>query len=852
MIKRLIPALLCLLAIFLSSCTGGGSTSIPGSGTLRVIINDKIDSQRGIEPAKLEVDHYVISGSSREGAVLGPVSLSSGETTEEFTLESGNWTIEAEAIAIHDGENYSIGGGKKDITITPGSVVPCSIVIAEYSEDGSLLFNLSVTDASITTLNAEIYKADNTLLKTLNLDRNEDSIFTGRADLTPGFYMVKICSSEDTPLFDETVRIWSNIETVFKGSYDGTSFDITIVDEIISTPEIQLSTLESVAANGVLKASALTNLEGCSFSWSINGKMIEGEKDSELSYGLTENIYQEGDAIRVTVFISRGDIIWSASSKLKITDEIGLPENVNITSTGGVELDYGKAVDFTFSGDFPAATEFKWKINDSEITPNGYKPSSLGKLAVTLEARYNGETKEYPQEMTVSPVVSISIPSDSIEAGGKLDIKIEECLPEDADLLIIMRFQDGTEKEYSISDGTITIAEDSPEGMATVLWEITDENDITYEGEIKEIEITAPTSSVWPEVNTDESYGGSKEEKAKITSQILSSLSNLVKPNDPMQLPEVSMDGDMMIINGLKLGDYTLWGRINNGATVQDYRVKDQEDNVFSIHIKAAGTTGEDVLATFNGVDITAELQKLMEEDPIEDLGTDDIHFPSWLVGNEYMGLFHIFGAKDVPAVVSFGENDFQLRTAAGVSGSLSSMYQGRKIISQKANSKKWIVTMEMTLYTISYEISSTADGISIWYESSYTETDSQSFPMTRVSGEGILETSSLTLPSWMHGKYEGYVEEYGNSEVEISASDFKVTPEHGTETGYSDWYEGWNIIAQWSYEDIFLLTVAPSSNYRQACYMVTREENGSLGVKCDIDLSDGYNPGYDLMLNKI
>ena len=521
-------------------------------------------------------------------------------------------------------------------------------------------------------------------MKTLNLDRNEDSIFTGRADLTPGFYLVRICSSEDTPLFDETVRIWSNIETVFKGSYDGTSFDITIVDEIISTPEIQLSTLESVAANGVLKASALTNLEDCSFSWSINGKMIEGEKDSELSYGLTENIYQEGDAIRVTVFISRGDIIWSASSKLKITDEIGLPENVNITSTGGVELDYGNAVDFTFSGDFPAATEFKWKINGSEITPNGYIPSSLGKLAVTLEARYNGKTKEYTQEMTVSPVVSISIPSDSIEAGEKLDIAIEECLPEDADLLIIMRFQDGTKKEYSISDGTITIAEDSPEGMATVLWEITDENDITYEGEIKEIEITAPTSSVWPEVNTDESYGGSKEEKAKITSQILSSLSNLVKPNDPMQLPEVSMDGDMMIINGLKLGDYTLWGRINNGATVQDYRVKDQEDNVFSIHIKAAGTTGEDVLATFNGVDITAELQKLMEEDPIEDLGTDDIHFPSWLVGNEYMGLFHIYGAEDVPAVVSFGENDFQLRTAAGVSGSLSSMYQGRKIISQK------------------------------------------------------------------------------------------------------------------------------------------------------------------------
>ena len=852
MIKRLIPALLCLLAIFLSSCTGGGSTSIPGSGTLRVIINDKIDSQRGIEPAKLEVDHYVISGSSREGAVLGPVSLASGETTEEFTLESGNWTIEAEAIAIHDGENYNIGGGKKDITITPGSVAQCSIVIAEYSEDGSLLFNLSVTDASITTLNAEIYKADNTFLKTLNLDRNEDSIFTGRADLTPGFYLVRICSSEDTPLFDETVRIWSNIETVFKGSYDGTSFGITIVDEIISTPEIQLSTLESVAANGVLKASALTNLEDCSFSWSINGKMIEGEKDSELSYGLTENIYQEGDAIRVTVFISRGDIIWSASSELSIAAEIGLPGNVNITSTGGVALDYGKAVDFTFSGDFPAATKFKWKINDSEITPNGYIPSSLGKLVVTLEARYNGETNEYTQEMTVSPVVSISIPSDSIEAGEKLDITIEECLPEDADLLIIMRFQDGTEKEYSISDGTITIAEDSPEGMATVLWEITDENDITYEGDIKEIEITAPTSSVWPEVNTDESYGGSKEEKAKIAAQILSDLSNLATSNVLMQLPEVSIDGDMMIINGLKLGDYTLWGRINNGATVQDYRVKDQEDKVFSIHIKAAGTTGEDVLATFNGVDITAELQKLMEEDPMEDLGTDDIHFPSWLVGNEYMGLFHIFGAKDVPAVVSFGENDFQLRTAAGVSGSLSSMYQGRKIISQKANSKKWTVTMEMTLYTISYEISSTADGISIWYESSYTETDSQSFPMTRVSGEGILETSSLILPSWMHGKYEGYVEEYGNSKVEISASDFKVTPELGTETGYSDWYEGWNIIAQWSYEDIFLLTVAPSSNYRQACYVVTREENGSLGVKCDINLSDGYNPGYDLMLNKI
>lgn len=851
MIKRLILALLCLLAIFLPSCTGGGSTSMPGSGTLRVIINDKIDSQRGIEPAKLEVDHYVISGSSREGALLGPVSLASGESTEEFTLESGNWTIEAEAIAIHDGESYSIGGGKDDITITPGSVVQCSIVIAEYSEDGSLLFNLSVSDASIATLNAEIYKADNTLLKTLNLDRNEDGIFAGRADLAPGFYMVRICSSEDNPLFDETVRIWSNIETVFKGSYDGTSFDITIVDEIISTPEIQLSTPESVAANGVLKASAHTNLEGCSFSWSINGKMIEGEKGSELSYGLTGNTYQKGDVIRVTVFISRGDIIWSASSEPKITDEIGLPENVNITSTGGTELDYGNAVDFIFSGDFPAATEFIWKINDSEITPNGYTPSSLGKLVVTLEASYNGEKKEYTREMTVSPVVSISIPSDSIEAGGKLNITIEECLPGDADLLIITKFQDGTEKEYSISDGTITIAEDSPKGMATVLWKIIDVAGGTYEGEIKEIEITAPTS-VWPEVNTDESYGGSKEEKAKIAAQILSHLSNLATSNGLMQLPEVSIDGDMMIINGLKLGDYTLWGKMNNGATMQDYRVKDREDNVFSIHIEATGTTEEDVLATFNGVDITDELRKLMEEDPMEDLGTDDIHFPSWLVGNEYMGLFHIFGAEDVPSLVSFEENDFQLRTAAGRSGSLSSMYQGRKIISQKANSKKWTVTLEMTLYTISYEISSTADGISIWYKSSYTETDSQSFPMTRVSGEGILGTSSLTLPSWMHGKYEGYVEEYGNSEVEISASDFKVTPELGNETGYSKWYKGWNIIAQWSYEDIFLLTIAPSDNSRQTCYVATGGENGSLGVKCDIDLNDGYNPGYDVMLSKI
>lgn len=824
---------------------------MPGSGTLRVIINDKIDSQRGIEPAKLEVDHYVISGSSREGAVLGPVSLASGETTEEFTLESGNWTIEAEAIAIHDGENYSIGGGKKEVTITPGSVAQCSIEIAEYSEDGSLLFNLSVTEASITTLNAEIYKADKTLLKTLNLDRNENSIFTARADLPPGFYMVRICSSEDTPLFDETVRIWSNIETVFKGSYDGTSFDITIVDEIISTPEIQLSTPESVDANGVLKASAHTNLEDCSFSWSINGKMIEGEKDSELSYGLTENTYQKGDAIRVTVFISCGDIIWSASSELKITDEIGLPENVNITSTGGKEIDYGNAVDFTFSGDFPATTEFIWKINGSEITPSNYTPSSLGKLVVTLEASYNGETKKYTQEMTVSPVVSISIPSDSIEAGGKLNITIEECLPENENLLIIMKFQDGTEKEYGISDGTITIAEDSPKGMATVLWKITDETGVTYEGEIKEIEITAPTS-VWPEVNTDESYGGSKEEKAKIAAQILSDLSNLATSNVLMQLPEVSIDGDMLIINGLKLGDYTLWGKMNNGATMQDYRVKDQEDNVFSIHIEATSPTGEDVLATFNGVDITDELRKLMEEDPMEDLGTDDIHFPSWLVGNEYMGLFHIYGAEDVPAVVSFGENDFQLRTAAGVSGSLSSMYQGRKIISQKANSEKWTVTLEMTRYTISYEISSTTEGISIWYESNYSEADSQSFPMTRVSGEGILGTSSLTLPSWMHGKYEGYVEEYGNSEVEITASDFKVTPELGTETGYSDWYKGWNIIAQWSYEDIFLLTIAPSSNNRQTCYVVTRGENGSLGVKCDIDISDGYNPGYDVMLSKI
>ena len=361
--------------------------------------------------SSLEISQYKITATGPGGLVHVYDVSSSKDVLEIRDIAPGLWTLEAEA---KDNDGHVIGTGSASVTVTPGSTAECTITIRETEGDGEITFNIKDNTGSIESLSAEITDSDSKTV-TAELNKDENDVFSGSAKVSNGFYKISIKTNNAEIIVFDSARVYKGLTTVCFASYEGELADVEINDEIIRTPDLNLTVTsgETIASNGTLSAEArVTNLLNPQFSWYINGVKVEGETSSTFTKEISE--YSESlTQLTLTVFVEENSIIWSESKSVSVIESVSLPESVAISTEG--DAVFGKEVTLTYSGeDIPEGTSAVWKVQDEILTSPTFTPSVIGKsIPVTLTLNASGVTKEYYSTIEIAPdMESFSVSPD--------------------------------------------------------------------------------------------------------------------------------------------------------------------------------------------------------------------------------------------------------------------------------------------------------------------------------------------------------------------------------------------------------------------------------------------------------
>ena len=477
------------------------------------------------------------------------------------------------------------------MTVTPGQNASCSIEVKEIQGKGEINFNITDSTGALTTLTAEISNDNEIVVATAELNKDDNNIFSGSVKVDNGFYMVLIKAGENEILKVDSVRVYADITTIYNGTYDGETINVTVTDEIIKTPDLTLTITSgaSVAANGTLTASAtVTNLENPSYAWYINGTKLENSTDSDLSYKIEGSAYAEEETLEVTVFISNGSIIWSESKTVTVTEAVTLPSEVTISQD---KTAYGSEITLSYETDenIPEGTAATWTVKGTVLESATFAPSIIGhEIPVSLTLNAGGVTQTYTSSIEINPVVSnFNVTPNSVPEKAVLAVESTVNAPEDAVLSAVIG-----EETIDVSAGKLTL----PEGLSgevSISWSIS-YNDESWTGETTAtVAVTESAATPAPEINTDSSFGGATDdEKEKTVENVLNALSesgiDFLETSDG----EFNLDRTIEKVNegykyyGFSSGDYVFWG--SKDGSIVDITVSDKT-NVFTI--RAEGTS---------------------------------------------------------------------------------------------------------------------------------------------------------------------------------------------------------------------------------------------------------------------
>lgn len=476
------------------------------------------------------------------------------------------------------------------MTVTPGQNASCSIEVKEIQGKGEINFNITDSTGALTALTAEISN-DNGIVATAELNKDDQNIFSGSVKVDNGFYMVSVKAGENEILKVDSVRVYAGITTIYNGTYDGETIDVTVTDEIIKTPDLTLTITSgaSVAANGTLTASAIvTNLENPSYAWYINGTKLENSTDSDLSYKIEGSAYAEEEALEVTVFISNGSIIWSESKTVTVTEAVTLPSEVTISQD---KTAYGSEITLSYETEenIPEGTAATWTVKGTVLESDTFTPSIIGhEIPVSLTLNASGVTQTYTLAIEINPVVSnFNVTPVSVPEKAVLAVESTVNAPEAAVLSAVIG-----EETIDVSGGKLTLP-DELSGEVSISWSISYNGD-TWTGEVPvTVAVTESAATPAPEINTDSSFGGATDdEKEKTVENVLNALSesgiDFLETSDG----EFNLDRTIEKVNegykyyGFSSGDYVFWG--SKDGSIVDITVSDKT-NVFTI--RAEGTS---------------------------------------------------------------------------------------------------------------------------------------------------------------------------------------------------------------------------------------------------------------------
>lgn len=520
------------------------------------------------------------------------MTLTKGQSAEHTfsPVAPGQWTITAKAFATSNGKDYVVGESSQTITVTPGQTANAAITITEKTGKGTITFNILDESHALQSLKAAVSTGVDMAnpVAEIDLTYNEESKkWVGSTEIEKGMYAVRIADDQNTVSTMDSVRIYAGITTVYSAEYKGGIIDVSITDQIVPTPDLELSVTpaDSVASNGTITAVAnVSNIVSPTYAWYVNGMKVEGET-SELSYALDGQSFTSGQMIQVTVFVSQGSVIWSESHELSVTEAVTLPEEGSI-SINTNEMTFAEETQLTYTGgSFADNVTLKWSVNGEPVDGTTYTPDTIGKkVSIVLTATLDGVSRDYESTVVINPVVNVSTTASQVPENAIIDVIADVRAPEGYALTITAN---GSDKEYQ--NGKIPLDGISA-GNVSLGWKLTFNGEewtgtSSYSAVIMKSEATeAPTGS-------DDVGGQTDEEKRTFINNLVNEIRSLAENVPKYQ----ATDGTVNLTRTIKVTDtgYELYGYKGTGGTNTfwgtidaqdaDLTVRDDSGNVFTI-----------------------------------------------------------------------------------------------------------------------------------------------------------------------------------------------------------------------------------------------------------------------------
>ena len=313
--KKLIPVLCIILILFTAiSCN---SDNAPSVGGIRISINDGIS--RGIEPnISLDAAEYVVRGLGPNSQEFNVNISSSSETYTKTDLIPGEWTITADAV---NSEKQVIGSDT--VTVKPGQTTEARLTITEEEGEGTINISLTAPSAGYTAVISKVTDGSLTEYTSENMVVQENGSYTASFSLMNGYYTLSF-TSDDTvvslpaPVAFRIVKGDTLSVSFLAESNDG-GFNVTINDNIVSTPVLTLTASPDTAVKGgTISVKASANEGTYAYQWYVDGLINTEESDSSLQVSFTETGNHEVSCIAAD---SSTGIIISAKTTVTVTEE---------------------------------------------------------------------------------------------------------------------------------------------------------------------------------------------------------------------------------------------------------------------------------------------------------------------------------------------------------------------------------------------------------------------------------------------------------------------------------------------------------------------------------------------------
>lgn len=316
-----------LLLLCFVSCEENNAIPV---GSLNISIDN---TTRAIEPnVSLDVSKYEVSLLNGDGTPIVSKEIDKSHTSlSQNNIPVGSYTVKVDA---KNSEGVIIGTGSASCVIEKDKTTNVSVTVRELSGKGKLSVTLTggVDTSSLYTLT--VYKPDDTEVDSVGFAAADTSL-KAELELDNGFYYFIVTNSEGNASTPEAFRIVKgDIITAEAYIYESLgSFRITITNSIAPNPTLKLDVSDATIHEGEEFTVSATGMSGESltYSWYVNGKAVEGSKES-----ITLRLENPGDyTIRCLVQDPASSVVWSCDKTITVHESSYHP--TELTLSGEIE-----------------------------------------------------------------------------------------------------------------------------------------------------------------------------------------------------------------------------------------------------------------------------------------------------------------------------------------------------------------------------------------------------------------------------------------------------------------------------------------------------------------------------------